>query len=255
MFEQSSALIARVFVNRIWKHHFGIGLVNTPSDFGTQGAQPTHPELLDDLARGFIESGWSRKWLHRQILTSATYQQQSRSSYAELDPNTVQWYVGYPLRRLDVEQWRDSMLTVTGSMNTNMGGPPTELSELSNNRRTLYGLVRRRELSDVLRLNDFPDPQTHSPERTPTTTPLQQLYMLNSPFMQQQSRALVARLSREVTGDNAAKIATAYRWLFGREATAMELETGLKYVESNSPEVWHEYAQVLLASNEFYFVD
>lgn len=255
MFHDSSALIARVWVNRVWKQHFGIGLVDTPSDFGIQGAPPTHPELLDELARRFIHSGWSTKWLHREIVLSNTYAQTCRTHASALSHDAPAWYVGAPLRRLDVEQWRDGLLMVTGSLDTSVGGKPTELSEQANNRRTIYGLVRRRELTDILRLNDFPDPLTHSPARSPTTTPLQQLFVLNSPFMQQQSAALVARLQREQPSSDRAKIEMAYRLLFGRTAEEKEVDLGLQFVQAGSSETWQQYAQVLLGSNEFLFVD
>lgn len=255
MFHDSSALIARVWINRIWKQHFGVGLVDTPSDFGVQGTPPTHPELLDDLARRFIDSGWSTKWLHREIILSQTYLQICRTHASLVSHGSEAWYVGAPLRRLDIEQWRDAILMVTGSINFEIGGKPTELSVTDNNRRTLYGLVRRRELSDILRLNDFPDPLTHSPNRSPTTTPLQQLFVLNSPFMQQQSAALVARLEREAPASDHSKIELAHRILFSRPATEGEVELGLQFVRGSSKEAWQQYAQVLLGSNEFLFVD
>ncbi len=254
MFAESSALIARVWVNRIWKQHFGTGLVDTPSDFGVQSQKPTHPQLLEDLSREFIRHNWSTKWLQREIVMSATYQQQCRSQVSHLEHDAAQLYAGAPLRRLDVEQWRDAILTVTGSLDSASGGAPKELSATDNVRRTLYGLVRRRELSDILRLNDFPDPLTHSPARSPTTTPLQQLFVLNSPFMQQQSEALVKRLNREVVGSDRQKITTAYKWLYGRQPTADEIALGERFVQS-SPTAWTAYAQVLLGNNEFLFID
>ncbi|MCC6507970.1 MAG: DUF1549 domain-containing protein [Pirellulaceae bacterium] len=269
MLEDSQSLIARVTVNRIWKLHFGTGLVDTPSDFGVQGMPPSHPALLDDLASRFIASGWSTKWLHRQLMLSATYRQQSLATAgsgsggpaainASSNAHKLN-YVGAPLRRLEVEQWRDAMLMATNALTLQVGGPPSELSDSQHNRRTLYGTVRRRELTDILRLNDFPDPLTHSPSRSSTITPLQQLYTLNSPFMQQQSVALVERLEREaVDGQGQAdqnKIVRAYSLLFNREPTTKELELGLQFVKDQPKEVWHEYAQVLLGSNEFLFVD
>lgn len=255
MFSDSAALIARVWVNRIWKQHFGIGLVDTSSDFGQQGSPPTHPELLDDLARRFIASGWSTKWLHREIVLSSTYQQLCRTHAEQLSHAADRWYVGAPLRRLDVEQWRDAILMVSDSLDFDIAGKPTELNLATNTRRTLYGLVRRRELTDILRLNDFPDPLTHSPNRSPTTTPLQQLFVLNSPFMQQHSESFVARLTREAAESDRAKLERAYQLLFGRQATTKEMELGLQFVSDASQETWQQYAQVLLGSNEFLFVE
>lgn len=257
LFSDSSPLVARVFVNRIWKRHFGVGLVETPSDFGIQGQPPTHPELLDELASRFIAQGWSIKSLHRDIMLSATYQQACHSTVS--DEASRKTYAGLPLRRLEVEQWRDAMLIASGAMDFTMGGPPIELSESQHVRRTLYGTVKRRELTDLLRLNDFPDPVTHSPTRIPTTTPLQQLYTLNSPFMQQQASELVARLNRETPGQTVdstrQRIVNAYRVVFGRSPTHKECDLGLSYVRDNDPATWQQYCQVLLGSNEFLFID
>jgi hypothetical protein len=257
LFSESSALVSRVMVNRIWKRHFGVGLVDTPSDFGVQGQPPSHPQLLDDLAARFIERGWSIKAVHRDIMLSATYQQSCQASTS--DHTALKTYAGLPLRRLEVEQWRDAMLMASGLIDFATGGPPMELSESQNVRRTLYGTVKRRELTDLLRLNDFPDPVTHSPTRIPTTTPLQQLYTLNSPFMQQQATALASRLKRETPDESAdaarLRIVNAYRIVFGRSPTSKESELGVSFVRDNDPATWQQYCQVLLGSNEFLFIE
>lgn len=257
MFTESQPLVSRVIVNRIWKWHFGLGLVDTPSDFGIQGRQPTHPKLLDDLAMRFVQSGWSIKALHREIMLSATYQQACQTPAT--DEIARKTYAGLSLRRLEVEQWRDAMLIASGLIDFAMGGPPKELVENENVRRTLYGTVKRRELTDLLRLNDFPDPVTHSPSRVPTTTPLQQLYTLNSPFMQQQAAELVARLRRETADDavdrDRIRIVNAYKIVFGRLPTTKEYELGAAFVQTNDPAAWQQYCQVLLGSNEFLFID
>ena len=112
----AAPLPARVIVNRVWKQHFGVGLVETPSDFGAQGERPSHPELLDDLAARFIANGWSLKWLHREIMLSATYQQASGTPRKPRDPE-LPLLLAIPRRRLDVEAWRDAMLAVTGTLN------------------------------------------------------------------------------------------------------------------------------------------
>ncbi len=257
----SAPLAARVFVNRVWKQHFGRGLVNTPSNFGIQGEKPSHPELLDDLAARFIEHGWSIKWLHRQIVMSATYQQvSSRDDTATKDPENI-YLSRMSVRRLDVEAWRDAMLSATGELDEAMGGAAQELSDNGNRRRTLYGTVKRRELSDLLRLHDFPDPVVSSSARVPTTSPLQQLFVLNSPYIRQRSEALVARLQAEVGSDSATRIRLVYQTLLQREPTADELALAMEFVSSNaevgvSAEAhWREYVQVLLASNELLFVD
>ena len=247
---QSQDLAARVMVNRIWKHHFGRGLVDTPSDFGRQGQAPTHPELLDDLAHRFIEQGWSIKWLHREILLSAAYQR--RHELPKSQDSDLRYLSAFPSRALDVEAWRDSLLQVTEGLSFQIGGPSQDLGSMTNVRRTLYGHVRRREVSDLLRLFDFPDPLTHSPTRIPTITPLQQLYVLNSRFVIERSEALIARLDREGIDDVQERIRLLHRWLYQREPTEREFARIQEFVQ-DAPDRWQLLAQTLLASNEFYF--
>jgi hypothetical protein len=247
---QSQDLAARVMVNRIWKHHFGRGLVDTPSDFGRQGQAPTHPELLDDLAHRFIEQGWSIKWLHREILLSAAYQR--RHELPKSQDSDLRYLSAFPSRALDVEAWRDSLLQVTDGLSYQIGGPSQDLGSMTNARRTLYGHVRRREVSDLLRLFDFPDPLTHSPTRIPTITPLQQLYVLNSRFVIERSEALIARLDREGIDDVQERIRRLHRWLYQREPTEREFARIQEFVQ-DAPDRWQLLAQTLLASNEFYF--
>ena len=247
---ESQDLAARVMVNRIWKHHFGCGLVDTPSDFGRQGQAPTHPELLDDLAYRFIEQGWSIKWLHREILLSAAYQRQHEMPKSQ--DSELRYYSTFPSRPLDVEAWRDSLLQVTESLSFQIGGPSHDLGSMTNARRTLYGHVRRREVSDLLRLFDFPDPLTHSPARIPTITPLQQLYVLNSRFVIERAEALIASLDREGIDDVQERIRWLHRWLYQREPTQREFAKITEFVK-DAPDHWQLLAQTLLASNEFYF--
>ncbi len=249
----SAALVARVMVNRIWKLHFGVGLVETPSDFGRQGQLPSHPALLDDLAFRFIDSGWSIKWLHREILLSSTYQQASGPP-SPMDPD-CRYYSKFPRQRLSVESWRDTILEACGNLDNQIGGTPSDLNQSTNHRRTIYGIVKRRELNDLLRLFDFPDPLTHTPSRTPTTTPLQQLFTLNSTLIMEQSQALVERLAREVGTDDEMRIQRAYHLVFARTPSDQELQTGLQFVRDNPADAWVQYVQVLLGSNEFLFVE
>jgi cytochrome c553/FtsZ-binding cell division protein ZapB len=255
---EGAPLAARVIVNRVWKHHFGSGLVDTLSDFGAQGSRPTHPELLDDLAARFIQNGWSLKWLHREIVLSATYAQASSHDAGKhaIDPGN-RYFWRMKRRTLEVEAWRDAMLAVSGSLKPNIGGPPLSLADPNNQRRTLYGSVHRRELDDMLRLYDFPDPVAHSPGRIPTVTPLQQLFTLNSPFPRQQAVALVHRLEKEVPGSDEQRVQRMYLLLFGRPATIGQVKIGLDFlgVGPDKPERWQQYAQALLGSNEFLFVD
>ncbi|MFM2218191.1 MAG: hypothetical protein RL240_2509 [Planctomycetota bacterium] len=256
MTSDSAHLVARVFVNRIWKHHFGRGLVETPSDFGRQGTLPSHPELLDDLAYRFIEQGWSIKWLHREILLSNTYQQQRSFGPGDQRDPDQRLYASFPRRALDVEAWRDSILETTGELNNQIGGPPEDLSKLGRARRTIYGQIRRRELNDLLRLFDFPDPLTHSASRVPTITPLQQLYLLNSPFILERSDALIRRLELESINDTDQRIEKLYGWLFQRSPTPAEWDKLRGFIQpNNDQQAWQLLAQSLLASNAFYFVE
>jgi hypothetical protein len=252
LFHESRPLVARVIVNRIWAAHFGTGLVPTPSDFGTQGEPPTHPALLDRLSAEFIQNNWSFRWLHRVILLSATYRQASGKPSPQ-DPD-LRLYSRFPRRRLEVEQWRDALLAVSGDLDLTVGGPAVELAQPDNRRRTLYGLVKRRELSDILRLHDFPDPITHSPARIPTTTPLQQLFTLNSPLMQGQARALEKRLAAETHGPDE-RVERAYRLALGRAPSAPEQAAAARFLQDPGGQRWAEYLQVLLGSNEFLFLD
>jgi len=252
LFKDSKPLVARVIVNRVWKQHFDRGIVETPSDFGLMGEKPSHPELLDDMATRFIANGWSMKWLHKEIMLSAAYRQQSGSASGN-DPEN-RFLARMPRKRLDVEGWRDSMLAVAGNLDTTVGGPPLDLGLATNYRRTIYGTVKRRELNDLLRLHDFPDPITHSPNRIPTTTPLQQLYTLNSPFVHSQADALVKRLKAAYPSDERAQITEAYALLFGRKPTAEQLKLGMEFLQTPGNN-WQQYAQALLASNEFLFID
>jgi hypothetical protein len=227
--------------------------VETTSDFGSQGERPSHPELLEDLAARFMSNGWSLKWLHREIMLSATYQQASGTPPA--GDESLRYYTRFGRRRLDIEAWRDALLMAGGTFDATVGGPPQELNLESNRRRTIYGTVKRRELTDLLRLHDFPDPVTHSPSRQPTITPLQQLFILNSPLLTQQAGLLAQRLKREAGAAPAARIDLAYRLLFGRIPTPEERNTGLDFVGGNQDSTWRDYAHVLLASNEFQFID
>jgi hypothetical protein len=255
-------LTARVIVNRVWRQHFGQGLVDSPSNFGTTGSPPSHPELLDDLAARFVANGWSLKRLHRELVLSATYRQSSAFDAVKfaVDPdNRLLWRANR--RRVDVEAWRDAILAATGRLNLAVGGPDRDLDDPANVRRTLYATVKRRELSAMLRLLDFPDPSTHSATRDNTTTPLQQLFVLNSPFMTQESAAFAERVRREAPADLDSQIRRAYRLLFGRDPTTRQAQLARDYLAAgaNDPgaldQLWRRYAQVLLGSNEFAFVD
>ena len=249
IFTDSAPLAARVIVNRVWAWHFGKPLVATPSDFGTQGEKPTHPELLEDLAARFIANGWSLKWLHREILLSATYRQSSRPREDGLQAdatNHLLWRMNP--RRLDVEAYRDSLLEAAGTLDETVAGPSADLDLAENNRRTVYGRISRGNLNTLLRLYDFPSANLHSPERELTTTPLQQLFVMNSPFIQAQAEALAKRVEGEP--DTASKVRAMYRRVLARDPDAKEIDLAMSYLNGST---LAQYAQALLSSNEVIF--
>ncbi|WP_372899680.1 DUF1549 and DUF1553 domain-containing protein, partial [Stieleria sp.] len=195
--DRSNPLAARVIVNRVWEQLFGAPLVGTPSNFGALGERPTHPQLLDDLAVRFMDAGWSLKWLQREIVLSATYQQSSAADVEKLnqDPdNRLRWRM--PRRRLSVEAYRDAVLFVAGNLDSSLGGESIQPDAADSRRRSVYSQVSRLDLNPMLAKFDFPDPNAHSEQRFETTTPLQKLFLLNSPFLVAQADALAARLEQ-----------------------------------------------------------
>ncbi len=255
-------LTARVYVNRIWQHHFGRGIVGTPSNFGKLGELPTHPELLDSLAVRFIEAGWSTKWLHRELMLSATYLLNSENSpeYAAKDPeNQFLWRM--PPGRLDIEAWRDSLLAVSGRLDRTLGGPTIELGSPKNVRRTIYATVSRSVPDGTLTAFDFPDANVSSDRRSVTTVPQQQLFVLNSGFMIECARAFAARLESAAKEDGE-RINLAFQLAYGRLPTEAENKLGLDFLRSagefqkqDKLTPWQQYAQALLGTNEFTWVD
>jgi hypothetical protein len=249
---KDNPLTARVMVNRIWAHHFGAGLVRTPSDFGVRGEPPTHPELLDYLACRFVEDGWSMKKMHRRILLSAVYQQSSADQprARRLDPeNTLLRRMNR--RRLDAEALRDSLLAVSGTLELDMGGPPVDLSRRNCRRRTVYGLVERARLASYLRTFDFPDPNAHASNRFMTILPQQALFFMNSPFVISRVREIVDEMDSFT--DPADRVRALYRTLYARAPTSKELDLALRFIQSGSS--WLSLVQVLVEANEFSFVD
>lgn len=246
-------LTARVFVNRIWHWHFGRGIVATPSNFGQLGERPSHPELLDYLAARFVEQGWSVKALHREILLSSVYQLSVSGDAGNetIDADNVfLWRANR--RRLDIETMRDAMLAVTGELDLSMGGPPRRLNEESNKRRTVYGFISRRDLDPTLLLFDFANPNSTSERRIDTSTPLQRLFLLNSHFVERRAEELACRL--EAFREGEARVRKAYEIVFQRAPTREELKLALDFVK-HGQDPWKRYAQVLLASNEFVYVN
>ncbi len=251
-------LTARVIVNRIWATYFHQGIVATPSNFGSLGKKPSHPQLLDDLAARFIKNGWSLKWLHRQITSSATYRQSSTPSTAAYtkDPaNTLLSHV--PRRRMSVEQWRDNILLLAGRLDINATGKSIDPRDPKQTKRTVYAKVSRLKLNPMLVTFDFPDPNAHAATRVQTVTPLQKLFVLNSPFIIAQARAL-ADLTAKQPDNTPAKIDWLYTRLFSRKPTPPEKQLATQYLQNTSgqnADRWLKYTQALLASNELFFID
>ncbi len=234
----SNPLTARVWVNRIWQHHFGVGLVPTPSDFGTRAPEPVHLELLDWLAGELIDSGWSTKHIQRLILNSATYQQNSlgpkdpaeRERCLVQDPeNTLLWKMRP--HRLTFEEFRDSMLMASGSLDLTLGGRPSELfpPDDGNHRRTLYGLVDRQFLPAVFRVFDFANPDLHLPVRAETTVSQQALFAMNHPFMADRATALIRSIEPEAFSDQQ-KIEALFVRLFQRIPSDWEMEAAVQFL-------------------------
>jgi hypothetical protein len=280
-------LPSRVMVNRLWQYHFGRGLVATPSDFGRLGELPSHPELLDWLAAEFVAQGWSLKAMHRLIMTSAAYRQTAlrpATAVARLkDPeNRLLWRMN--TRRLEVEPIRDAMLSVSGELDTTMGGPGVASKEP---RRTIYAKVMRNTHDPLCDAFDAPDGSNTTPTRNITVTPTQSLILINGAWTLDRARALARRLERIAGSDPAGRITLAYRLAFGREPKSAELadaeaflsrgsrtiavaggdigstEGGPSSIERETPTTtatadfadWTDFCHALLNTNEFLYVD
>jgi hypothetical protein len=261
-------------VNRIWRHHFGRGLVGTPSDFGTMGDLPTHPELLDWLACEFVARGWSVKAIHRLILTSASFRQSSHREGLghKVDPeNALYWRQNR--QRLDGEAIRDSLLAVSGRLNQAIGGPsvfpqlPPELSRLSSKgavwpvsprvedreRRSLYVFVRRNLRYPFFEVFDRPDTNVSCPQRAVTTIAPQALTLLNSPLAHDAARALAARVVREAGPDGRKQIERVAIFVFGRPPDATERLFLEQFLAENR--LLYHLCAALLNTNAFLYVD
>ena len=232
---RDNPLTARVMVNRVWMHHFGAGLVKTPSDFGTRCETPSHPELLDWLALRFMDDGWSVKKLHRLIMLSSVYQQSTRGSSNEKDPEN-KWLARMTPRRLDFESMRDSMLLATGELDPAMGGKGVDLfTKPFSARRTVYGYIDRQFVPGVLRMFDFANPDLHIPQRPDTTVPQQALFFMNSPFVVERARAVVHRDGVQKAGTPEKRVQQLYKAIFGREPTRGQARDGVEFVKSAPP--------------------
>ncbi|QDT41620.1 Planctomycete cytochrome C [Gimesia alba] len=277
-------LTARVMVNRLWRWHFGKGLVRTPDNFGKLGERPTHPELLDWLAVQFVEQGWSIKSMHRLIMLSSTYQMSTRynAELAAVDPeNRLLWRMNR--RRLEAEAIRDSILAVCGKLDYEMGGSLLGVENrkyvtstrnvnpvvYQTNRRSVYLPIVRSALYEVLQAFDFADPSVLSGDRTHTTVAPQALFMMNSEFVMQNTMDLADQVLHETHLDQRAKVNRIYEKIFSRPASAMETSRALNYIghyrqelkslemsdEEKEQRTWQSLCRVLIASNEFLFVD
>ena len=279
---RDNPLTARVLVNRLWQHHFGRGIVATPSDFGHTGAAPTHPELLDWLAAEFVEGGWRLKPLHRVIVLSDAYRQSSQvrdETAVRADPaNALLWRQN--LRRLEAESIRDTVLAVSGRLNREMGGrgvfptlPPEVLATQSRpglgwgkssaaeqSRRSVYVYVKRTLGVPLLETFDFASPDTPTASRAVTTIAPQALILLNSSFMDQQSAALAERLLREGGSKPEVNVERLFRLALGRRPTSKERRIALAYLARQTRAVSSRHAlaqlcKVVLNLNEMVYVD
>jgi hypothetical protein len=250
---KDNPLTARVMVNRIWQHHFGQGIVSTPDDFGTMGSPPSHPELLDYLARYFMDQDWSVKSVHRLIVQSKTYQQSSDANprYSQVDPfNRLLWRQN--LRRLEFEPLRDSLLAIGGKLDTNLHGKPVPLAMAKGRnfraalvlepsgrpvdigyttRRTVYGYVDRADLPEVFNHFDFANPDMANGRRHETTVPQQALYLMNSPLVVEQARNVVERPDVVACPTDEKKIQKLYEIIYQRLPRAEEVNLGLQFLE------------------------
>jgi hypothetical protein len=281
--DPQNPLTARVMVNRIWRGHFGKGIVPTPNDFGRQGKPPTHPELLDWLACRFRESGWSIKSLHRWIVLSRTYRLSSQptAEAAARDP-TNEWYSAFPRRRLDAEAIRDTLLLLGGNLDLTPGGPhpfppQTEWkftqhnpfkAVYETNRRSVYLMTQRIQRHPYLAIFDGADPSASTPLRLTSTTPLQALYLLNDPFVHAQAERFARRLL-DLASHDAARLDAAFEFCFGRLPDVEEQAEGLRFLAAVSASLresgiveqqvaehaWQALARTLFRLNEFVYVD
>ncbi|MBA3441264.1 MAG: DUF1553 domain-containing protein [Pyrinomonadaceae bacterium] len=281
--DPQNSLTARVMVNRIWQHHFGKGIVQTPSDFGKRGKPPTHPELLDYLAARFVESGWSIKAMHRMIMSSQVYQlaSQGQAQNAQTDPsNDLLWK--FNRRRLDAESLRDALLAISGELDAKKGEEHSFPHESTWNytqhkpftavyetkQRSVYLMNQRIQKHPYLAIFDGADANASTAERTSSTTPIQALYMMNSSFVHEQANHFAKRLM-SMMPDHRQRIDVAYRRALGRPATPEEIQKGEAYLQQSQQKLMTadtpseqqpqqalaSYLRVLLSSNEFMFVD
>jgi hypothetical protein len=280
--DPQNPLTARVIVNRVWRWHFGRGLVSTTDNFGLLGQRPSHPELLDWLARRLVADGWSLKSLHRLIVNSSTYQQSSTPSAESLagDPDN-QLFGRANVRRLEAEAVRDAMLAVSGQLDPMLGGSllavknrgylfdhtSKDLTDYASRRRSLYLPIIRNNVFDLFQLLDFPDPAVSNSDRVPTTVAPQALMMLNSDFVMHSGTEFARRLLTEA-GDDDRRLRRMYTIAYGREPSAQERRANqffLSEVEASlaarqpdaverRSQAWSVLCHTVIAANEFVYV-
>ncbi|MBL8189167.1 MAG: DUF1553 domain-containing protein, partial [Acidobacteria bacterium] len=272
-------LTTRVIVNRVWQWHFGEGLVRTPDNFGKTGDKPSHPELLDFLSREFVKRGWSIKAMHRLLMLSSTYQMASNNpNLADNADNDNRLLTRFNRRRLSVEELRDGLLAIDGSIDLTMGGTlqkgrgtdgENNQGRLSLNpeklkRRTVYIQLRRANLPTLLNLFDFGDATSITGKRQLTNVSTQALFWLNSEFLTDRSATLAKTLLADSSLNDSARIESLYRRVLNRQAEKEEIEQSLKYVaafkqkasgETADAKAWQSLCRVLMASNDFLYVD
>jgi hypothetical protein len=259
--DPNNPLLRRVIVNWVWQQHFGQGLVRTADDFGTRSQPPSHPELLDFLAVSLLQDGWSLKRLHKRIMLSDVYQQAAIEDAAarESDPdNQLLWRM--PRRRLEMEAMRDAMLSVSGELDvSSLGGRPFDfLSSSIVPRRSVYGFVNRDVISSLASTFDVANSATCTAKRPETTVPQQTLFALNSDFIQ--DRAVAFALLTQQIESRPQRVIDMYQRALGRSPQAEEIQTALDYVTGSlngdeGEDRWQHLAHVLLAANEFVFID
>jgi len=272
--DPDNPLTARVMVNRIWHYHFGRGIVATPNDFGRMGTRPSHPELLDYLANEFVASGLSVKHMHRLILNTSAYRQASstvNAAAAEKDPeNKLLWK--FSRRRLEAEEIRDAMLSVSGKLNEKAGGPsvmvpidkglvnalykpsqwapPKDVAEY--NRRSVYLIAKRNLHLPFMEVFDAPDFLASCPRRESSTHAPQALELLNGDLSNQQAEALMLRLEKEVGTDPRKQVDLAYRLVAGRAPNPKELQQSVAFLRAGAR---REFALAMLNLNAFLYVN
>ena len=277
-------LMPRVMVNRIWQYHFGRGLVSTPNDFGVRGLAPSHPDLLDHLATVFIQSGWSVKAMHRLLMLSATYQQSSAinttPTEGAAETTTADSYATFARRRLSAEEIRDSILKISGQLDTTLArGHPfpsptawgyTQHAPFSalydHDKRSIYLMTQRIKRHPFLALFDGADPNATTPFRAVTTVPTQALYFMNDPFVHSKAEKYASRL-QSAWPDDGRRIEHAWHDVLGRSPTVVDREEAMSFmsdyragladlnVNNDGSAALAAYVRALFGSNEFVYLD